>query len=55
MDEFPGEDERVHLMIAKDECAHEYVTPVCVECGIAMPAPHPGYAYDTQNWDAWIA
>ena len=56
-DAYPGEDERVHLMIAKDECAHEHIAPVCVRCGEPLPAPHPGYEYgvhwDTQEWSDW--
>jgi len=44
VNEFPGEDERVRLLL--ESCEHELYVLVCVDCGAAAPAPEPGYVFE---------
>lgn len=47
MNEFAGEDARVQALF--EDCTHHFVDIVCLECGLAMPAPNPGYEWDGEG------
>lgn len=61
MNAFPGEDERVRLMLAKDDadfCAegtHAEGAIICTRCGVPLTKAQPAAEWEADLWDGWTA